>query len=193
MACVLRRCRELYNAGLQERRDAWQKCRGGRYHCCQPECPTAAHLAGPAPNTARCTPRSCGTCSPAWIGPSRRSSAAPKTVNSQALRASRVKTATTASPTSSSATVPRWRMASWSSRGRGGSPSGGRVRLRARPGRSPSAGKRAAGMSVSAVPRCPHRGASANWPRDGDLSRSGVLRHAGRRHPDPQPPRVPQG
>jgi putative transposase len=26
MAFVLRRCRELYNAGLQERRDAWQKC-----------------------------------------------------------------------------------------------------------------------------------------------------------------------
>jgi putative transposase len=26
MACVLRRCRELYNAGLQERRDAWQQC-----------------------------------------------------------------------------------------------------------------------------------------------------------------------
>jgi putative transposase len=23
---VLRRCRELYNAGLQERREAWQKC-----------------------------------------------------------------------------------------------------------------------------------------------------------------------
>jgi putative transposase len=27
MAFVLRRCRELYNAALQERRDAWQKCR----------------------------------------------------------------------------------------------------------------------------------------------------------------------
>jgi len=27
MAFVVRRCRELYNAGLQERRDAWQKCR----------------------------------------------------------------------------------------------------------------------------------------------------------------------
>ncbi len=26
MALVLRRCRELYNAALQERRDAWQKC-----------------------------------------------------------------------------------------------------------------------------------------------------------------------
>jgi putative transposase len=26
MALVLRRCRELYNAGLQERRDAWQRC-----------------------------------------------------------------------------------------------------------------------------------------------------------------------
>jgi len=26
MELVLRRCRELYNAGLQERRDAWQKC-----------------------------------------------------------------------------------------------------------------------------------------------------------------------
>ena len=26
MAFVLRRCRELYNAALQERRDAWQKC-----------------------------------------------------------------------------------------------------------------------------------------------------------------------
>jgi putative transposase len=26
MTFVLRRCRELYNAGLQERRDAWQKC-----------------------------------------------------------------------------------------------------------------------------------------------------------------------
>jgi putative transposase len=26
MAFVLRRCRELYNAGLQERRDAWQRC-----------------------------------------------------------------------------------------------------------------------------------------------------------------------
>ena len=26
MAFVLRRCRERYNAGLQERRDAWQKC-----------------------------------------------------------------------------------------------------------------------------------------------------------------------
>jgi putative transposase len=26
METVLRRCRELYNAGLQERRDAWQKC-----------------------------------------------------------------------------------------------------------------------------------------------------------------------
>src|SRR5262249_22322850 len=24
--CVLRRCRELYSAGLQVRRDAWQKC-----------------------------------------------------------------------------------------------------------------------------------------------------------------------
>jgi transposase len=27
LAFVVRRCRELYNAGLQERRDAWQKCR----------------------------------------------------------------------------------------------------------------------------------------------------------------------
>jgi putative transposase len=27
MAFVVRRCRELYNAALQERRDAWQKCR----------------------------------------------------------------------------------------------------------------------------------------------------------------------
>src|SRR5215471_12768023 len=26
LAFVLRRCRELYNAGLQERRDAWQQC-----------------------------------------------------------------------------------------------------------------------------------------------------------------------
>jgi putative transposase len=26
MEFVLRRCRELYNAGLQERRDAWQQC-----------------------------------------------------------------------------------------------------------------------------------------------------------------------
>jgi hypothetical protein len=26
MAFVLRRCRELYNAALQERKDAWQKC-----------------------------------------------------------------------------------------------------------------------------------------------------------------------
>ena len=26
MEFVLRRCRELYNAGLQERRDAWKKC-----------------------------------------------------------------------------------------------------------------------------------------------------------------------
>src|SRR5215467_15829846 len=26
MAFVLRRCRDLYNAALQERRDAWQKC-----------------------------------------------------------------------------------------------------------------------------------------------------------------------
>jgi putative transposase len=26
MACVLRRCRELYTAALEERRDAWQKC-----------------------------------------------------------------------------------------------------------------------------------------------------------------------
>ncbi len=26
MALVVRRCRELYNAALQERRDAWQKC-----------------------------------------------------------------------------------------------------------------------------------------------------------------------
>jgi putative transposase len=26
MAFVLRRCRELYNVALQERRDAWQKC-----------------------------------------------------------------------------------------------------------------------------------------------------------------------
>src|SRR5215831_17876735 len=26
MAFVVRRCRELYNAGLQERRDAWQQC-----------------------------------------------------------------------------------------------------------------------------------------------------------------------
>jgi putative transposase len=27
LAFVLRRCRELYNAALQERRDAWQNCR----------------------------------------------------------------------------------------------------------------------------------------------------------------------
>src|SRR6516165_10645564 len=26
LAFVLHRCRELYNAGLQERRDAWQRC-----------------------------------------------------------------------------------------------------------------------------------------------------------------------
>ncbi len=26
MAFVVRRCRELYNAALEERRDAWQKC-----------------------------------------------------------------------------------------------------------------------------------------------------------------------
>jgi putative transposase len=29
MALILRRCRELYNAALQERRDAWHKCRVG--------------------------------------------------------------------------------------------------------------------------------------------------------------------
>jgi len=29
MAFVLRRCCELYNAALQERRDAWQKCGTG--------------------------------------------------------------------------------------------------------------------------------------------------------------------
>src|SRR5258708_37999424 len=29
LACVVRRCRELYNAALQERRDAWQKSGGG--------------------------------------------------------------------------------------------------------------------------------------------------------------------
>src|SRR5215472_8582315 len=27
LALVLRRCRALYHAGLQERRDAWQQCR----------------------------------------------------------------------------------------------------------------------------------------------------------------------
>jgi putative transposase len=26
LECVVRRCRERYNAALQERRDAWQKC-----------------------------------------------------------------------------------------------------------------------------------------------------------------------
>jgi len=40
LAFVLRRCRELYNAALQERRDAWQKC-GVGVTASPPESPLA--------------------------------------------------------------------------------------------------------------------------------------------------------
>ena len=73
LAFVLRRCRELYTAGLQERRDAWQQCGVSI---------TAASQSAQLPaikdvrrNIATCIRRSCKTCSPGWIGPIRRSSA----------------------------------------------------------------------------------------------------------------------
>src|SRR5260221_8740999 len=47
LAFVLRRCRELYNAALQERRDAWQKC-GVSVTSASSERPIAGDQGGPA-------------------------------------------------------------------------------------------------------------------------------------------------
>jgi putative transposase len=72
MAFVLRRCHELYNAALQERRDAWQKCGVSITTASQSAQLPAIKEVRPE---YRDLPRCCKTCSPGWIAPSRRSSA----------------------------------------------------------------------------------------------------------------------
>jgi hypothetical protein len=71
MGFVLRRCRELYNAALQERRDAWQKC-GVRITTASQSAQLPA-IKRSGPNTATSTPRCCKMCSRAWTGPFKRS------------------------------------------------------------------------------------------------------------------------
>jgi putative transposase len=58
MAFVLRRCRELYNAGLQVRKEAWQKCGVSVTAACQ----SAQLPAIYALSTVTSTHRSCRTC-----------------------------------------------------------------------------------------------------------------------------------
>ena len=60
MAFVVRRCRELYNAALQERRDAWQKC--GVSVTVAARAPNSRPSKRCDLNTATSTPRSCRMC-----------------------------------------------------------------------------------------------------------------------------------
>ena len=69
MAFVVRRCRELYNAALQERIEAWQQCGASRSRG-DAERPTARRQRGARQNTATSTRRSCRTCSRGWTEPS---------------------------------------------------------------------------------------------------------------------------
>src|SRR5262249_38716707 len=133
LAFVVRRCRELYNAGLHERRDAWQQC-GVRI--------TAANQSAQLPAIKEVRPEY-------------------REVHSQVLQDvltrldrafqaffRRIKagetpgyprfqgaTATTPSPTSNSATAPPWTRASWSCPRSAGSPYAGPARWRAPPRR----------------------------------------------------------
>src|SRR5215469_9116967 len=102
MAFVLRRCRELYNAALQERRDAWQKCHMS-ITCAQQssELPAIKEV---RPEYTMSTPRSCRMCSPAWIVPFKPFFAGWRRVSSRAIHAFRAGIASRVSPTSSSVT-----------------------------------------------------------------------------------------
>ena len=106
MAFVLRRCRELYNAALQERRDAWQKCRKSI---------TGAHQSTELPGIKDVRPEYHNIHSQVLQDVLTRLDRAFQAFfrrvqagNSQAIHASRGSTAIAASPISSSATGPRW-------------------------------------------------------------------------------------
>src|SRR5262249_26434012 len=104
MEFVLRRCHELYNAALQERREAWRKCGGSV---------TVADQGAQVPAVKEVWPEYCDIHSQVlqdvltrWIAPSRRSSAASRMARRRAIRDFRGVIGTTASPTSNSAMEP---------------------------------------------------------------------------------------
>jgi putative transposase len=57
MVFVVRRCRELYNAALEERKEAWQKC--GVRVTVAGQSTQLPDIKTVRPNTATSTPRSC--------------------------------------------------------------------------------------------------------------------------------------
>ena len=88
MGFVVRRCRELYNAALEERREAWQKCGVSVTVASQ-----SAQLAGSQRGAAR-IPRHplaglAGRADATGQSLPARSSAASRTVRRRAIRASR--------------------------------------------------------------------------------------------------------
>ena len=191
MAFVVRRCRELYNAALQERREAWQKCGVSVTDASQ-----SAQL--PAVKEVRPEYRDIHSqvlqdvltrLDRAFQAFFRR---VQERARRRAIRASREPTATTASPTSNSATGPRWTMASWSS------PRSGALRVRwSRPIEGTpktvtiSAGS---GWLVCLLLLCRRAGAAlaADGTGDGHRPWAGSVRHALRWHAHLSPRLVSQ-
>ena len=96
LAMVLWRCRELYNAALQERRDAWRKCGVSVSFAGQ-----SAQLPGVKevrPSTGTSMRKSCRTCCTGWTRRSRRSSGEWRRAKRRGIHVSRAATATPASP-----------------------------------------------------------------------------------------------
>ena len=130
---VLRRCRELYNAGLQERHDAWQKCGVSI---------TLGSQSAQLPEIKEVRPEYRDIHSQVLQDVLTRLDRAFQAFfrriregKAPGYPASRERIATTRSPTSNSATVPRWIMAIWSSPRLAASRCAGPVRWKARPRR----------------------------------------------------------
>ncbi len=152
---VLWTCRELYNTALEQRKTAYERCGVSLSRYTQEA--ELKELRAAFPEYAAIHAMSCKTCSRDWTKPSKPSSDVSsngKRARRRAIPASTGASATTPSPTRSSATARRWIMGSWCSPRLAGLPFAGVVRWRARPRRSRSRGKRMVGMSASPVPTC---------------------------------------
>jgi putative transposase len=108
---VVRRCRELYNAALQERKEAWEKCRVGVTLAGQ-----SAQLPAIKVVRAECRDIHSQVLQDVLARLDRAFQAffrRVKTVSSPAIHASKARTAIIRSPTSHSAMGPRSTTAPW--------------------------------------------------------------------------------
>ena len=149
---VLWRCRELYNAALEQRITAWQRRRVSlsRYE-------QEAEFKDLAPSfltTPPSTRTSSKTCWRGWTRPIRRSFARASVARKRASRASKGAIGFTPSLSRSTVTARGWTMASWFLPRSGASACIGPVPSRARPRRSRSPKRRTAGMWPSRAPMC---------------------------------------